>query len=358
MPSASTAKPWAKPRLAHIETIRGLACLLLVAYHVVGNVPEKGLRLPDDHVLAILNGILDTVRMPLFSFISGYVLRAFIADAAALRDNIEKKARRLLLPLVFVGALHYAMQTAVYGGNPVPVWAVYLLPYEHFWFLQATFLLMVFVFAMSWLAGPDFRRTVLLLFGFALAIFVMDIQPGHDIFAFSRAFYLAPFFLLGLIGRIHRLDERLNDVPRARLAIALLCFAIVLPVLAVQLAWPEPRLREAFGRQTPLGLIVALAACAGLFCLRWESRLLAWIGPRSYTIFLFHVFFTAGARIVATRLLGPVSEWVLFPLGLATGILGPIVLDRLILLSPWASLAFLGIQQRRPPVLAEQPSRS
>lgn len=345
-------------RLAHIETIRGLACILLVAYHVVGNSPEKGLRLPDEHVLAILNGILDTVRMPLFSLISGFVLQAFIRDLGGLREAVEKKARRLLLPLIVVAALHYAMQTAVYGGNAYPFWMIYLYPYEHFWFLQATFLLMCFVFVMSLIAGADFRRTVLVLFGFACAIFVMDAQFGHDIFSISRAFYLAPFFLLGLIARIHRLDERLNEMPRARRAIALLCFAVVLPVLAVQVAWPEPWLREAFGRQTPLGLIVALATCAGLFCLRWENRLLAWIGPRSYTIFLFHVFFTAGTRIVLTRLLGPVSEWVLFPLGLAAGILGPILLDRLILLSPWASLALLGLPPRRTaPALAGQPSR-
>lgn len=345
-------------RLAHIETIRGLACILLVAYHVVGNEPGKGLRVPDDQLLAIVNGTLDTVRMPLFSFISGFVLQVAVRDAAGLREAVEKKARRLLLPLVCVAGLHYAVQSAVYGGNAVPLWMIYLYPYEHFWFLQATFLLMVFVFAMSWLVGAQFRRTVLALFGFALAIFVMDAQFPQDIFSISRVFYLAPFFLLGLIGRIHRLDERLNEVPKARLAIALACFAIILPVLAVQVAWPERWLRETFGRQTPLGLAVALATCAGLFCLRWESRLLAWIGPRSYTIFLFHVFFTAGTRIVVTRLFGPISDYILFPLGLVAGILGPIVLDRLILLSPWASLAFLGIQRRRPPrILAAGASR-
>ena len=346
------------PRLSHIETNRGLACILLVAYHVVGNAPEKGLHLPADHILAILNGILDTVRMPLFSFISGYVLQAAIRDAAGLKEAIEKKARRLLLPLIFVAGLHYAMQTAVYGGNDHPFWLIYLYPYEHFWFLQATFLLMVFVFVMSFIGAEDFRRTVFVLFGFALAFFVMDAQFGHDIFSVSRAFYLAPFFLAGLICRIHKLDDRLNQVPRLRLALALICFTIVLPVLAMQIAWPEPWLREAFGRQTPLGLIVALATCAGLFCLRWDNRLLAWIGPRSYTIFLFHVFFTAGTRIVVTRLLGPVSEYVLFSLGLGAGILGPILLDRLILLSPWASLAFLGIPpRRRGPALAPHASR-
>ena len=46
------------------------------------------------------------------------------------------------------------------------------------------------------------------------------------------------------------------------------------------------------------------------------------------------MFFTAGSRIVAIWLLGSVSEYLLFALGLAGGIGGPIVLDRLILLSP------------------------
>ena len=56
-----------------LDTLRGLACLLLVSYHVIGGDRETGLRLPDEHIAARINDFLALVRMPLFSFLSGMV---------------------------------------------------------------------------------------------------------------------------------------------------------------------------------------------------------------------------------------------------------------------------------------------
>jgi uncharacterized membrane protein len=53
----------AKGRIAYVETLRGIACILLVAYHVIGDTSESGLRLPADHALSFLNGLLADVRM-------------------------------------------------------------------------------------------------------------------------------------------------------------------------------------------------------------------------------------------------------------------------------------------------------
>lgn len=336
-----------RTRIAHIDTLRGFACVTLVAYHVIGNAPEKGLRLPDDHILMVLNDISGGWRMPLFAFVAGFVLQPVVRDLQDLRGGIESRARRLLVPFFFVATLHYAVQTAVYGGNQFPIWAIYLYHYEHFWFLQAIFLLMVLALVMSYLAGEKLRWVVFVFGAVAVASYLMDVRFPHDIFASSHAIYLAPFFMLGLIVQIHRLDLHLAGMRKLRFALVGLCIAILVAAFMVQLMVQEPWMRAALARHTLLGLVLGFAGCIGLFCLRWENRLLAWIGLQSYTIYLFHVFFTAGTRIVLTRLFGPISEYVLFPLGLLAGVVGPMLLHQLIMVLPWSRFAFLGMRLPR-----------
>jgi len=55
-----------------LETLRGLACILLVLYHVVGSDPAQGLMLADGW-LRWLNDGLAYLRMPLFTFLSGWI---------------------------------------------------------------------------------------------------------------------------------------------------------------------------------------------------------------------------------------------------------------------------------------------
>jgi uncharacterized membrane protein YcfT len=81
-----------------IQTLRGLACLLLVLYHVVGDDPGAGLQVQDG-MLRWFNDGLAYLRMPLFTFLSGLVcgMRPFHGDSRAF---LLGKARRLLVPLL------------------------------------------------------------------------------------------------------------------------------------------------------------------------------------------------------------------------------------------------------------------
>ncbi len=63
-----------------------------------------------------------------------------------------------------------------------------------------------------------------------------------------------------------------------------------------------------------------------LYLTRLKSTFLASIGFYSYSIYLFHVFFTAGARIVLSRF-GVTELWVLFTFALAAGLAGPLIVE-------------------------------
>ena len=83
-PDLSAAASDARRR-TDIDTLRAMACIALVSFHVIGNSATAGLELPDTHPLHMLNAMLVDMRMPLFSFLSGLVfveVRRGLTDAA------------------------------------------------------------------------------------------------------------------------------------------------------------------------------------------------------------------------------------------------------------------------------------
>jgi fucose 4-O-acetylase-like acetyltransferase len=127
---------------AEIDTLRAIVCLVLVLHHMVGISPEYGMELPLDHPISLLSHSAADMRMPVFSFIAGMVFARATGLWPDARTTIRKKARRQLLPMVSVGTLFWVARH-VTGGEQPPLLLTYVTSYAHFWFLQATFLIMV-----------------------------------------------------------------------------------------------------------------------------------------------------------------------------------------------------------------------
>jgi surface polysaccharide O-acyltransferase-like enzyme len=58
---------------SNINTVRGLACLLIVALHVVGNAASNGLHLPMTSGWHYVMQSIEFLRIPLFTALSGYL---------------------------------------------------------------------------------------------------------------------------------------------------------------------------------------------------------------------------------------------------------------------------------------------
>ncbi|BCL70165.1 hypothetical protein TUMSATVNIG1_21240 [Vibrio nigripulchritudo] len=83
-------------------------------------------------------------------------------------------------------------------------------------------------------------------------------------------------------------------------------------------------------KRSVYGLLVGAVFCIGALSVRGRSQWLARIGVYSYSIYLFHVFFTAAFRIILTKV-GVENTHLLFAVSLLAGIVGPIVAERLLL---------------------------
>ena len=126
-------------RHARIQALRGLACVLLVLYHVVGDRPANGLRV-DEGPVRWLNDGLAYLRMPLFTFLSGWVYGMRPMEGA-FGQFVKGKARRLLVPMLSVGTLFALVQACIPGSNAaVQNWyALHIQPVAHYWYLESLF---------------------------------------------------------------------------------------------------------------------------------------------------------------------------------------------------------------------------
>lgn len=324
-------------RSLEVDTLRGIACVLLVLFHVVGDTPAMGLRIPEGHWLQVVNEALAYIRMPLFSFISGYVygFRPYQGNALGF---VKGKVRRLLLPLITVGTIFAIVQSLTPGTNSAVDhwWLLHVVPVGHFWFLEALFIVFLAVILLEHLKALSTPAGFALIWALSAALFDYFSPPNY--FAVQGAVYLLPFFLAGLACKRFEIT---GPVARGAAAAAFICAA------TVAMLFPQ------FSEQGNSIAALGLGVCSAFLLLRsgWSSRYLAYVGSYSFAIYLLHVFFTAASRILLKKI-GVTDTYVLLVAGLGAGLIGPIVSALLISRHAGLNLWLLGVTTSKPKVKA------
>lgn len=322
---------------AQVETLRGLACLLLVAFHVIGNDASMGLHVADDSGWRAFANSLIHLRMPLFTFLSGFVYAYRPATPGTAGEFARRKLWRLYVPLVVVSTLYFAVESVAPGVNTRPALAdlpaIYVTSYAHFWFLQAILVIFALVALLERWAVLATLRGWALVFAASVLLFQSGLVKT-DVFSLGRAVYLLPYFLLGLAANRHA-DALRHPALRAAAATAF-ALTMTLHVLASTGEWGQLA-----DRRTWFATLLSASALLTLLYHTPPARWLEWIGGYSFTIYLYHVFFTAGAR-AALHGAGVAALPVHVALGVAAGVAGPIALEIVLRRSGVARRVLLG----------------
>ena len=301
-----------KQRDVSIDTLRGLACIFLVAYHVIGASAHDGLRI-ESGVVRDLNDLLSYVRMPLFTFLSG-----FVYAARPFRDNVKKfvsgKFRRLIIPMLTAGTLFALAQMAIDGTNSKTTdwYLLHIYPVGHYWFIEALFIIFLIVIPLEKFHALEKPQS------FAAAFFVVAIVypfiPNTRLLSLGGVVYLFPYFLAGLAISRFSLHEAF------RLSHGVAGLGVVIGALGMHYL----QTIDIGPKRAYPALAIGIITCICLLSLRMKDRLLAHIGRHSYAIYIYHVFFTAGARIFLTRA-GITNDYLLFCASLGLGLAGPML---------------------------------
>lgn len=294
-----------------VDTLRGIACIALVFFHAVGT-PTTGFRV-DEGPLKEFNDFLALIRMPLFTFLSGYVFAIRPYVSGQTKAYLKGKARRLLLPLLFAGTIFAVLQSLTPGTNSaVDDWyLLHIIPVGHFWYIESLFLIFLFVIPLTILKVLESPIGVLFVISSFLLLSLG--QPYSSYFGFKGFVYLVPFFFTGYAIRYYLVDLDVNRILAGLALVALLATAV----------WFD------YGSVRGLrAMVLGALFCVLIYTLRLEVPLLARVGHYSYSIFIYHVFFTAAARIGLEFV---IDGYVLYKVIVCTlfGIVGPIVLYRL-----------------------------
>lgn len=310
-----------------VETLRGLAIILVVIGHVIGDDNTGGMQVSDDSFWRHLYFTFEYLRMPLFTMISGWVYALRPASFSSFGDFTLKKVRRILFPLFVVGTLYFFVQYFMPGtnskGNPGDIWRIYVFPYTLYWYLPAlfwVFLLVAFLDSVQWMQKLH-HWAVVAAVAFTLLLLrnTLISETSPNFAAYKMAIYLLPFFLVGL--GVKRFPSLFAD----RRLLWTLGLVVVGLLVTQQLVWYHVislKMSKAGG----IGLLIGVMGSVVLLGLKWRVKWLIWMGGYAYTIYLFHAFGTAGGRIIP-KFLGISSPAVLFVASLLTGLLLPVAIE-------------------------------
>lgn len=311
-------------RDASIDTLRGIACVLLVTMHVIGYDEGSGIHIPDGSALRWYTDSMVYLRMPLFSFLAGFVYAWRPTHAPTVYPTfMSAKMRRLLVPYVVFVPLIGVAQTLVPDANNSTgrntfEWFLYALP--PYWFLLAMFWIFAVVALLDSWRLLEHRPVVLGVFAALAAVNSFTPVVDIDFLQIGPAVSLATFFIAGLSAT--RFGWR--RLPRQWGGIALAVFTALFAYTQLGVSGLIPQVAA---RGDILGIALGTAFPLALLALGVRSAALAWIGHHSSGIFLVHPFLSAGARALQNRV-GLTEPLLQFAVGSLAGIFGSILVVR------------------------------
>ena len=307
-----------------IETLRGIAVILLVSAHVIGFDRNSGMRVEDDSLYRYFYFSFEYIRMPLFTVISGFVYSLRPVMNGEITKLLKGKSRRVLIPLITVSSVQYIMHTLPGINSPKQlsdIWQIYFFSFDQFWFLQAIFLVFLTIAIIDSKAWINTPLKWLFVIGISTALCILfpwDIK----FFSFKGYLYLLPFFILGC--GIQRYSAVLFQKKYIYLASIIFLVGIILQ----QLLWFGKIDFITHNRAGVLSILVAMSGSVMLFRFRVHFSFLAKIGAYAYPIYLFHIFGTAGFRILLQKF-NFYDLNLVFPCCLAAGFIIPIIADKI-----------------------------
>jgi peptidoglycan/LPS O-acetylase OafA/YrhL len=319
-----------------IESLRGLACLLIVAYHAI---PVA------DAVEGLINyGYLGhcfrLIRLPLFTAISGYVYAMHALAPGEFGRFMTGKSRRILLPWVSVTLLTLGLRSVLQksGLGVDEVLRSLWLPIDHLWFLPAIF--WVFLATALLESTGCLRSLRAWLLTCAVSWLGATFLLGTFLFAGLPGFFqLLPFFLFGL--GLFRFRAALSTP----LAIRVYAVTAVVGLTIHQLMWFG--LAHLSSTEYNLLVLFTVYGTQGLlFRYRRNVPALASLGRWSFAIYLFHpMAISIAARLAAGLHLTNIHA--LFALKIALGLTLPVALALVVRRVSWLNLVLLGERSPR-----------
>lgn len=321
-------------RRADLDTVRGLALIMMVMGHAVFNAHGEGLLDHDNFWQRFINAF-SSVRMPLFTVLSGYVYAFRPASWDSMKVFVKGKLFRLMVPSWIAATLYFgASLITPWEGTGVPwseIYRIYLPSYKYFWFIYALFgvlVIVAFLDAMKWIDSPSGWLCWFLIFGLAPVIMTRYVG-GHP-----GATWLARYFMWGVgLNRFHHLITRSHFKWLA--VIGLVC-GIVEQFYLSGLISLSGGIRSIVLNMTGFG---ATGALVGLSIpIAWMARL----GYYSFGVYIYHDFGLHYTTQLLHRVFQVSNPHYVVVMATCMGLALPVMVEKMVASRPLAMRLLFG----------------
>lgn len=330
-----------------VETIRGFAILAVVAHHATLFLrSDIGVFGADagfvNQLVGWQSGFLQPIRMPLFTFISGWVYALRPVSPHTALPFISGKIRRILIPLFVVSSLTYFFFLATEPGYPqiaVPdlrpvmpaeFWLSWFFHVGHLWFLQALLTVFIVVMLLDLLGWMGTTKQWLLWL--LLGVLVYAYLPGVQFMSLYKVPDILVFFLAGVGAK------RFSELWVKKEVLTAFWVIFTIAMLS-HVVWKLTN--ESFDPRLHF-LAVGVVGPICLIYLNFVWAPLVWIGGYSYAIFLYHLFgFRAVSWLDSLIEINP-SPLLWIVAAMVSGVLLPILLDFIVRRIPFVRTALVG----------------
>ena len=321
--STASAAPKHSKKIVWISILQGFTMFLVVMGH--SDLAEK------DNIRWVgeVYNYFRSFRMPLFLLISGYLFHLTrIRKEKSYSFILNDKFKRLVIPFLFFTTIGLLVKllTAPFIKSPIQIegigdvlaifTGVHENPLKALWFVQVTFLLMLFyplykvILSRKWLTALTTALLAAMYFYFPNHISFLQISPaGH----------LAIFFFSGLVISHYQFDRFVrSSIP---------AFAVMLVLFSVCYYFRLPDLPLAF-----VGITFAMTFA------KMADRYLPWLfhsfRTNTYQIYLISIFPQMAIEIVY-RMMGAQHFALFFIVNIVAGLYIPILMVKIVKRLDW-----------------------
>lgn len=293
-----------------LDSSRGIAIIAVAVFHMTRGMESAG-KLDASPALLFADTLAYGFHVQIFFLISGYFLYRRVTQWA----DFLPRAINLYYPYLLWSLISMAIILAMPGAvNVSRDWSEMLLipiiPVQHYWFLA--YLIIAIAIMLAAKRSIELATGVLLLISVATPRIFGEMggpYPPDDVA------YWSAFLLTGAMFAKYAIEPK----PNWALFVGALLFA--LGSVLVSLTF-EIDIRDG------VFFLFSLTACYALICVSaWlGGPILAKIGELSLVIYLTHVIFGSGARIVAYKLIPQAPTAAVLLLSIVAAIAGPLTL--------------------------------
>lgn len=307
-----------------IDYAKGIGIILVVYGHVARGVFNAGM-ISDEHLFRLIDSVIYSFHMPLFFFLSGLFFVGSIkrrGEGGLIINKVDTIIYPYLIWSLIQGGLEYKLSGLTNFNTSIQdIYSLLWQPHDQFWFLYALFLIFV-IYTLIYRFIPN----VIMLFIFSVLLYLFQ-DYLHSPWGIMNSIYKFGVYFCGGILFSKYMTININT------GLILSIGTVILFILAQTFYHSYLKLTylsyDSFMLLLLAAISILMVVIVSQALAKKDFKLVSVIGSYTLQIYLAHIIFGSGFRIIMQKILGIESSAFHLLFGTLVGIFISILFVRM-----------------------------